>query len=196
MLTGILFEALDVAALEAFWHSATRGELGGLHLSFVPTATPKTVKNRLHLCLAAGPNWAAEVRRLEALGAVRADIGQGDVPWDVLADPEGNEFCLLRPGHPGVRTESGLAHVCLDVADEDRVAQAAFWEACSTWRLVEHNAFADRFRRTDDDPISLVMGPPAAPKTGRNRVRLQVADPTRSAGTYLDPAGNEFDVTA
>jgi len=40
---------------------------------------------------------AAEVERLLALGAVPADIGQGDVPWTVLADPEGNEFCVLDP---------------------------------------------------------------------------------------------------
>jgi predicted enzyme related to lactoylglutathione lyase len=40
---------------------------------------------------------AAEVERLLGLGAVRADIGQGDVPWEVMADPEGNEFCLLSP---------------------------------------------------------------------------------------------------
>jgi hypothetical protein len=39
----------------------------------------------------------AEVQRLLALGAAPADIGQGDVPWTVLADPEGNEFCVLSP---------------------------------------------------------------------------------------------------
>ena len=196
MLTGIQFDAVDVAALEAFWLSATRGKLGGLTLDFLQTDVPKSAKNRLHLCLAAGPDWSAEVRRLEELGAVRADIGQGDVPWDVLADPEGNEFCLLRPGHPGLLAEIGLAQICLDVASSDRAEQAAFWQATSTWRLVEHNSFVDRFRRTESDPISLVMGPPAAPKVGRNRVRLSVDDPTRSAGTYLDPGGNEFDVTA
>jgi hypothetical protein len=38
---------------------------------------------------------AAEVARLEALGARQADVGQGDVSWRVMADPEGNEFCVL-----------------------------------------------------------------------------------------------------
>jgi hypothetical protein len=52
------------------------------------------VKNRLHLDLAGG---AEEVDRLLGLGAVRLDIGQGAVPWEVLADPEGNEFCVVRP---------------------------------------------------------------------------------------------------
>ena len=56
----------------------------------------QTVKNRLHIDL--NPDDGdAEVARLMALGATRADVGQGpDVTWVVLADPEGNEFCVLR----------------------------------------------------------------------------------------------------
>lgn len=57
----------------------------------------KTVKNRLHFDLRAdGVSTAEELERLLALGARRVDVGQGpDVSWVVLADPEGNEFCLL-----------------------------------------------------------------------------------------------------
>lgn len=56
----------------------------------------KSTKNRLHFDL--NPvDQAAEVTRLSALGARRVDIGQRDVPWVVLADPEGNEFCVLTP---------------------------------------------------------------------------------------------------
>jgi hypothetical protein len=57
----------------------------------------KSVKNRLHLDVRAdGSTTAQELERLLALGARRADVGQGpDVSWVVLADPEGNEFCLL-----------------------------------------------------------------------------------------------------
>ncbi|MFF8844336.1 VOC family protein [Streptomyces sp. NPDC015127] len=54
----------------------------------------KTVKNRLHLDLRPD-DQQAEVARLVALGARRVDIGQGDQSWVVLADPEGNEFCVL-----------------------------------------------------------------------------------------------------
>jgi hypothetical protein len=54
----------------------------------------KTVKNRLHLDFVPD-DQAAEVDRLLAMGATRADVGQDDVPWVVLADPEGNEFCVL-----------------------------------------------------------------------------------------------------
>jgi len=100
MLTGIVFDALDVAALERFWREATGDRTDGLQLRFEPSSRPKSGKNRLHLDLAGGPDWQAEVERLLALGAARIDIGQGDVPWDVLADPEGNEFCVLRPADP------------------------------------------------------------------------------------------------
>ena len=57
----------------------------------------KTVKNRLHFDLRAdGVSTSEELERLLALGARRIDVGQGpDVSWVVLADPEGNEFCLL-----------------------------------------------------------------------------------------------------
>ena len=57
----------------------------------------KSVKNRLHLDLRAdGCSTAEELQRLLDLGARRVDVGQGDeVSWLVLADPEGNEFCLL-----------------------------------------------------------------------------------------------------
>jgi hypothetical protein len=60
----------------------------------VPEA--KTVKNRLHLDLRP-KDQQAEVDRLVALGAVHVDVGQDDTAsWIVLADPEGNEFCVLR----------------------------------------------------------------------------------------------------
>ncbi|MCW2771292.1 MAG: bleomycin resistance protein [Aeromicrobium sp.] len=63
-----------------------------------PPVRPKTGKNRLHLDLTpAGGDQAAEVERLVSLGATRVDIGQGDVDWVVMADPDGNEFCVLRP---------------------------------------------------------------------------------------------------
>lgn len=57
----------------------------------------KRAKNRVHLDVnPTDRDQAAELERLLSLGARQVDIGQGDVPWYVLADPEGNEFCLLR----------------------------------------------------------------------------------------------------
>jgi hypothetical protein len=59
----------------------------------------KTIKNRVHLDLTTGAdNRDAEIERLLRLGARRVNIGQtGDESWTVLADPEGNEFCVVRP---------------------------------------------------------------------------------------------------
>ena len=67
-------------------------------LLFIRTPDTKVAKNRLHLCLRPD-DQAAEVTRLEALGATRTEIGQSadpDTTWVVMADPEGNEFCVLR----------------------------------------------------------------------------------------------------
>ena len=65
-------------------------------LLFLRVPEDKAGKNRLHLDLRP-KDQAAEVARLEALGARRADVGQGAaVSWVVMADPDGNEFCVLR----------------------------------------------------------------------------------------------------
>jgi predicted enzyme related to lactoylglutathione lyase len=68
-------------------------------ICLMPVTDRKQVKNRLHLDLTPGPAGRdAEVDRIVALGARRVDIGQaGTESWIVLADPEGNEFCILRP---------------------------------------------------------------------------------------------------
>jgi predicted enzyme related to lactoylglutathione lyase len=81
-----------------FWISSTGTEPDPLPLlTFVPVPEAKTVKNRLHIDVnPSGNDQEEELERLLALGATRVDIGQRDVPWFVLADPEGNEFCLLR----------------------------------------------------------------------------------------------------
>lgn len=65
-------------------------------LVFVPVGDSKVTKNRLHLDFRPD-DQTAEVDRLLALGAHRVDVGQGGQRWDVLADPEGNEFCVLAP---------------------------------------------------------------------------------------------------
>ncbi len=69
-------------------------------LLFLRVPEDKLSKNRLHLDLRP-VDQAAEVARLEGLGARRADVGQGpEVTWVVMADPDGNEFCVLRAFRP------------------------------------------------------------------------------------------------
>ena len=73
-------------------------EPGGDHpdILFQKVPESKSVKNRVHLDLRPDDQFA-EVERLLGLGARRVDIGQREVRWVVMADPEGNEFCVLRP---------------------------------------------------------------------------------------------------
>jgi predicted enzyme related to lactoylglutathione lyase len=78
--------------------TAIRSPRGGPKITWGgPPVRPKQPRNRLHLDLAppAGGDRDAEVERLVELGGTRIDIGQGNVPWVVLADPDGNEFCVL-----------------------------------------------------------------------------------------------------
>ena len=66
-------------------------------LVFVPVPEAKQVKNRVHIDVnPSGCSQMEEVERLLALGAQRVDIGRGEQSWVVLADPENNEFCVLR----------------------------------------------------------------------------------------------------
>ncbi|MCH6159630.1 VOC family protein [Streptomyces marispadix] len=111
-LHHIVVDAHDLPGLAAFWCAALDWRVlsekerevvigtdpsAPTGICFMPVTDEKTVKNRLHFDLAPD-DQDAEVERLLALGARRVDIGQGEArSWVVLADPEGNEFCVLRP---------------------------------------------------------------------------------------------------
>lgn len=110
-LYNITIDARDPHALAEFWRQVLEytvaysepNEVGieprdeaAPALVFVPVREGKTMKNRVHFDLAP-EDQAAEVDRLVSLGARRIDIGQGEVSWIVMADPEGNEFCVLTP---------------------------------------------------------------------------------------------------
>jgi hypothetical protein len=78
-------------------------------LLFLRVPEEKAIKNRLHLDLRPA-DQAAEVARLEGLGARRVDVGQGtEVSWVVLADPDSNEFCVLRALKPEDQAYEGVA---------------------------------------------------------------------------------------
>ena len=117
-MTDLRIQALsidsgDPAAIATFWEAALgwrrtyadadevvleppAGDPAGVDILFLRVPEGKAVKNRLHLDLRP-KDQAAEVARLEGLGARRVDIGQGsDKTWVVMADPDGNEFCVLR----------------------------------------------------------------------------------------------------
>ncbi len=93
MLAGDNFEHVWTGPSGGHLLAATDGSGGRLGL--MRSQSEKTAKNRVHLDLRPD-DQQAEVRRLEGLGARHIDIGQIDVTWVVMADPEGNEFCVLR----------------------------------------------------------------------------------------------------
>ena len=78
------------------WMSESGAPFPDFLLVFVTVPEKKTGKNRLHIDVnPVGCERDEEVERLLGLGATRVDVGQGEQPWVVLADPEGNEFCVL-----------------------------------------------------------------------------------------------------
>jgi predicted enzyme related to lactoylglutathione lyase len=90
----VTYESEEEVALEPPAGSPEDGVAADVLFLKVPEA--KAVKNRLHIDLRPD-DQTAELARVEALGGIRVDIGQGeDTSWVVLADPEGNEFCILR----------------------------------------------------------------------------------------------------
>jgi hypothetical protein len=94
----VTYDSDEEVVLEPPAGSPQDGVAADILFAKVPEA--KGVKNRLHLDLRPD-DQAAEVARAEGLGALRVDVGQGDdKSWVVLADPEGNEFCILRAFTP------------------------------------------------------------------------------------------------
>ncbi|MCE6997669.1 VOC family protein [Saccharothrix sp. S26] len=146
----------------------------GQQLVFVPVQDPKVVKNRVHLDLASTSpqDQEAIVTRAVDLGARPADIGQGDVPWVVLADPEGNEFCVLEQRDEYSHT-GPVAAVVVDARDPR--AQVAFWAGLTGLPVTrEHDDFASL---TQQAGPSLEFVKVAEPKSVKNRLHLDLAPP-------------------
>ncbi|GAA4705566.1 VOC family protein [Nocardioides conyzicola] len=230
-LENIVIDALDAQQLGRFWEAVlgterltdepgvyeTRLAIDGeayLDLCFPEVPAAPADPLRLHLDLLGGAGQAEVVDRLLGLGARHLDIGQGDVPWVVLADPEGNPFCVMeeRAAYAGT---GPIAALPLDSADPDR--DAAFWSWLTGW--VDAPGVAPRTLRHPSlrGPL-LELCPEPAPKTAaKNRIHLDVrlergedADEAEARiaerggsrvppqwgelpwRTYTDPSGNEF----
>jgi hypothetical protein len=146
----------------------------GVPLVFVPVPDPKVTKNRVHLdlCSANADDQAARVARLTGLGARPADIGQRDVPWAVLADPEGNEFCVLEPREEYAGT-GAVAAIVMDAADP--AALAPFWVEAAGWSLVETTEWSASLRAPSGTGPFLELFRAPDPKRVKNRLHLDVA---------------------
>ncbi|MEV4824149.1 VOC family protein [Micromonospora sp. NPDC049274] len=183
-------------------------------VDLVVSAEPKTVKNRVHLDLAttSAEHQAEVVARLTGLGATLADIGQGDVPWTVMVDPEGNEFCVL----DSLYEETGpIASVVVDCADPRLMAR--FWGEATDWtvhKVTDHSAVLRsaqgvgpylQFLRTPDvktvwNRVHLDVRPYPGDDLEAEAARLRslgATDADLGGGSVpwtvlVDPEGNEF----
>jgi hypothetical protein len=193
-LTHMVIDAADPSRLARFWAAALDWEITdeepegadvwppgfnypspeALPLVFLAIAEPKLVKNRVHLDLAteSDAHQKALVTRLLDLGARPADIGQGDVPWVVLADPEGNEFCVLEPRrvYAGI---GAVAAVVIDSAEPESLAR--FWELAGGWTRCADRTEIVALRSPAGVGPYLELLPGTDPHSVKNRVHLDVA---------------------
>jgi hypothetical protein len=228
-LENVVWDARDPHRLGNFWAVALGAEVitdepdlveARLHLAddvfldlcFQRVAEPSTSPARLHPDLAGGARQQEVVQRLLDLGAEHADIGQGDVPWTVLADPEGNAFCVMED-RAVYRDTGPIAALPLDSADPER--DAAFWAEVTGWVLapgtttLRHPAGVGPLLELCSEP---------EPRRGKNRLHLDVrpgpgddgitdrvlergatalTGPSEHAWrVFADPSGNEFCILA
>jgi hypothetical protein len=139
----------------------------------VAVPDPETVRYGVHLDLAttSAAHQAEWVARLKDLGATPVDIGQGDVPWTVLADPEGNVFCVLEPRE--VYLDTGpIAAVVVDCVDP-RV-MAGFWGEAMGWTVHEATDDYARLRSAEGVGPYLEFLRKSGARTWWNRIHFDV----------------------
>jgi catechol 2,3-dioxygenase-like lactoylglutathione lyase family enzyme len=217
-LVQITMKARDDAALGRFWTAALGWPVTGdepgvtsleptgfnypdpsaVCLDILPVPEPKTVKNRIHVDLAttSAAHQTELVARLQDLGATPVDIGQGDVPWTVLADPEGNEFCVLEPREI-YRDTGPIAAVVVDCADPRELAR--FWGEAMDWTVHEVTDDHAVLRSVKGVGPYLEFLRNPDPKVGWNRVHLDVrpypgADPAAEADRLRSLGATDADV--
>jgi Glyoxalase-like domain len=230
-LENLVIDAVEPQRLGRFWEAVVGGEQltdepegyetrlsveGGpvLDLCFQRVADPPTGSPRLHVDLAGGALQGEVVERLLALGAGHLDIGQGDVPWVVLADPEGNPCCVMEDRATYADT-GPIAALPLESADPDR--DAGFWSWLTGWIDVAGDAPRSLRHPSLRGLLLELQHEQDSKGAAKNRLHLDVrlepgedaddveARITERAGrrlhpgwgelpwrTYTDPSGNEF----
>jgi|UniRef100_A0AAU3ICH9 catechol 2,3-dioxygenase-like lactoylglutathione lyase family enzyme len=232
-LFAICFNATRPSDLARFWSGVLGWELAdgpnddvailprdtaGFRIRFLPSQEPRTGRNRAHFDLtSASPEDQREtVARALELGGEHIDVGQ--LPEEghvVLADPDGNEFCVIEAGNKFLADTGVIGALACDGTQE----VGYFWSKALGWPLVWDQDQETAIQSPNGGTKITWGGPPVAPKTGTNRLYLELALPadadqeaevdrlvslgaTRtSAGEdrsdrvlLLDPDGNEFSV--
>ncbi|GIJ24087.1 VOC family protein [Micromonospora lutea] len=228
-LVAVCFDASQPLRLAQFWaallgravvHDVDGASLPGtdtqLGLRFVESHTERVEKNRVHLHVTSdsAADQQQTVARALALGASHLDLGQRPEEGHiVLADPEGNEFCVIEPGN-NFLAGCGLLG---EIACEGTRDVGLFWSAALRWPLVWEQDQETAVQSPNGGTKVAWGGPPVPPKQGRNRQRFDLAPPVHgdqqseverlvSLGAALievgedghvllaDPDGNEFRV--
>jgi catechol 2,3-dioxygenase-like lactoylglutathione lyase family enzyme len=146
----------------------------GFRIRFLPTREPKVGQNQMHFDLTSASldDQRQTVARALALGARHLDIGQGpDAEHVVLADPEGNEFCVIEPGNAFLAGCGFVGALACDGSQET----GYFWSAALGWPLVWDQDQETAIRSPRGGPKITWGGPPLPPKTGKYRLHFDLA---------------------
>lgn len=188
-LDAVCFDAAEPRHLAAFWAVALGWDVGAeradrvdllpaddtpFRIRFRPVAGSKEDKNRVHLDLttASSDDQRETVERLTALGACPVDVGQG--PTDlhvVLADPEGNEFCVIEPHNSFLADCGRLGSITCDGSREVGI----FWRAVLDWPLVWDQDGETAIRAPVGTGPFVTWGPPVPDRSTTDRVHLELA---------------------
>ena len=187
-IVNLCLDANDPTRLGQFWATALGWELaesGGdvvlvptdstrFGIRFEPVPDEKVGRNNIHLDVTttSTEDQTALVETLRGLGARDVDVGQrGDEGHVVLADPEGNEFCIIEPGNNFL---AGCGRLGAINADGTRTT-GEFWSEALGWPLVWDQDEETAIRAPDGTgPIIQWSGPPLMPKFGKNRLHLDI----------------------
>jgi predicted enzyme related to lactoylglutathione lyase len=188
-LTALSIEALDPPRLSDFWAGLLGWKPGthasddltllpvddtGFGLRFVPTQEAKTAQNRMHFDLTSTSleDQQETVATALRLGARHIDIGQRPEEGHVvLADPEGNEFCVIEPGNSFLADCGFVGALACDGSQ----AVGYFWSAALGWPLVWDQDQETAIRSPHGGPKISWGGPPLMPRNGHDRLHLHLS---------------------
>ncbi|MEV4577070.1 VOC family protein [Nonomuraea jabiensis] len=190
-LHALCFDAHDPLRLARFWAGVLDWELTedprdgiallpsddtGFRIRFLPSQAPKIGQNQMHFDLTSKSLEGQQetVARAIELGARHLDIGQGpEEEHVVLADPEGNEFCVIEPGNNFLAECGFVGALACDGSQE----VGYFWSKALGWPLVWDQDQETAIRSPHGGPKITWGGPPLEPKIGKYRLHFDLAPP-------------------